>query len=160
VLPALPAGGGAVAPEPVADLGTLLAAADPDRGQRSAQVCSSCHTTEAGGPNRVGPNLWGVVGRQVASHGGFAYSPALAGAGGDWTYEALDRFLTSPARAVPGTKMTFGGLRNPRDRANLLASLATLGTGAPPFPAPAPATAPAPTPTAAATGASRTPAAP
>ncbi|TFI58706.1 cytochrome c family protein [Sphingomonas parva] len=138
VLP-VPAGGAAVVAEPVPDLGTLLAAADPEKGRRAAQVCGSCHTLDNGGPNRVGPNLWAVVGRPVAAHAGFAYSPALSGHGGAWSYQALDQFLAGPARAVPGTKMSFAGLRNPRDRANLLAYLATLGPSRLPFPAPAPA---------------------
>ena len=125
------------------DLGTLLAAADPERGRRTAQVCMSCHDLSQNGPNRVGPNLWGVVGRPVASHGGFAYSSALQSLGGQWTYQELDHFLTAPSRAVPGTKMAFAGLRNPRDRAQLIAFLATLGTSKPPFPAPASAPSPA-----------------
>jgi cytochrome c len=123
---------------PVADLGTLLAAADPARGERTAQVCAACHSFDQGGPNRVGPNLWGVVGRPVGSHAGFAYSAAVKGHGGAWTYEELDRYLTSPARDIPGNKMAFSGLRNPRDRANLLAYLASLSPAAPPFPAPQP----------------------
>jgi cytochrome c len=122
------------------DLGTLLAAADPARGQRTAQVCAACHTLVRGGPNRIGPNLYGVVGRPVAAHPSFAYSPALTKAGGRWTYESLDRFLTSPRRAVVGTKMTFGGFRNPRDRANVIAYLAEMTPGAPPFPVAKPAT--------------------
>ena len=156
VLP-LPADGAAAAgatAEPIPDFGTLLAAADPEKGKRAAQVCGSCHTLEAGGPNRVGPNLFGVVGRPIASHGGFAYSPALAGHGGQWTYEALDGFLAGPAKAVPGTKMSFAGLRNPRDRANLLAYLATIGASRLPFPPPAPApAAAAPAPNTGGTGA-------
>jgi cytochrome c len=120
------------------DLGTLLAAADPARGERTAQICAACHSFVAGGPNRVGPNLHGIVGRPVASHPGFAYSAALAAVGGRWSYESLDRFLTSPSRAVAGTKMTFAGLRNPRDRAHLIAYLARISPGAPPFPAPKP----------------------
>ena len=128
---------GPAAAELVPDLGRLLAAADPERGKRTASACGACHTLEAGGANRVGPNLWAVVGKRVASQSGFGYSPALAGHGGQWTYQALDAFLASPARAVPGTKMTFAGLRNPRDRANLLAYLATLGPSRLPYPPPA-----------------------
>lgn len=136
------------------DLGTLLAAADPGRGERTARVCTSCHSFGDGEPNRVGPNLHGVVGRPVGARPGFAYSPALAGAGGRWTYEALDHFLTSPARAFAGTKMSFAGLRNPRDRAQVIAYLAGISPGAPPFPAPAPPSAAAP-PTAPSPGADR-----
>ena len=141
-----PAGGtaGPVAAAPV-DLGTLLASADAERGKGTAKLCASCHTLDQGGANRVGPNLWAVVGRDVGGHGGFAYSPAMAGHAGNWTYEELDRYLTSPARAIPGNKMAFNGVRNPKDRANLLAYLATLGGARVPYPAPKPAaTEPAP----------------
>jgi cytochrome c len=124
----------AAAPEAAApaeapvDLAVLLASAEPERGRRTAQACMACHDLSQGGPNRIGPNLWDVVDRPVASHAGFAYSAALKAQGGQWTYRTLDRFLTQPGRAVPGTKMTFAGIRNPRERANLLAFLATLGT--------------------------------
>ena len=118
------------------DLGTLLAAADASRGERTAQTCAACHTFGAGQPNRVGPNLHGIVGRAYAAQPGFAYSPALSGMDGRWTYEALDRFLTSPAKTVAGTKMAFAGLRNPRDRAQIIAYLASISPGAPAFPAP------------------------
>lgn len=120
------------------DLGTLLAAADPARGQRTAQVCAACHNFVQDGPNRIGPNLYGIVGRPIAAHPDFTYSPALAETGGRWTYESLDRFLTNPGRAVAGTKMTFAGLRNPRDRANIIAYLTQVTPGAPPFPVPRP----------------------
>ena len=120
------------------DLGTLLASADAERGKGTAKLCASCHTFEQGGANRVGPNLWGVVGRDVGGKGGFSYSPAIAGHPGSWTYEELDRYLASPARAIPGNKMAFNGVRNPKDRANLLAYLATLGGARVPIPPPRP----------------------
>jgi len=123
------------------DLGTLLASADAERGKGTAKLCASCHTFDQGGANRVGPNLWGVVGRDVGGQGGFAYSPAVAGHPGAWTYEELDRYLASPARAIPGNKMAFNGVRNPKDRANLLAYLATLGGARVPYPPPRPAAA-------------------
>ena len=133
-------GAGIAAPLAAApvDLGTLLASADPARGKRTAQLCASCHTFDQGGANRVGPNLWGIVGRDIGGTGGFAYSPAVGGHPGAWTYEELDRWLTSPARAIPGNKMAFNGVRNPKDRANLLAYLGTLGATRVPYPAPKP----------------------
>lgn len=142
---ALPKSAEPAGPAKPLDLGSLLAAADPARGERTAQVCAACHSFGAGEPNRVGPNLHGVVGRPIASHPGFAYSAALTGAGGRWTYEALDHFLTSPARAFQGTKMTFAGMRNPRDRAQVIAYLAKITPGAPPLPKPGPLASPAKT---------------
>ncbi|MGF1550614.1 MAG: c-type cytochrome [Sphingomonadaceae bacterium] len=135
----MPSHPGAGPAPPPPDLGTLLAAADPASGERAAQVCASCHTFDAGGPDRVGPNLNAIVGKPVAGVGGFAYSEALETHGGRWTYELLDEFLARPARAVPGTRMAFAGIRNPRDRANLIAWLASETPSAPPFPAPRPA---------------------
>lgn len=138
VLPAPVTGIAATAAAAPVDLGTLLASADAERGKGTAKLCASCHTFERGGANRVGPNLWGVVGRDVGGVGGFAYSSAIAGHAGDWTYEELDRYLASPARAIPGNKMAFNGIRNPKDRANLLAYLATLGGARVPIPPPRP----------------------
>ncbi|HKY80375.1 MAG TPA: cytochrome c family protein [Sphingobium sp.] len=128
---------GAAAAAPVADLGSLLATADANAGKAKIQLCASCHDFTQGGPNRIGPNLWGVVGRGVASHAGFAYSPAMKAHGGNWGYQDLYEFLGSPARDVPGTKMSFAGLRRPEDRAAVIRYLATLGNGAPPLPKPA-----------------------
>lgn len=136
VLPAPAPGIAAPAAAAPVDLGTLLAGADAERGKGTAKLCASCHTFEQGGPNRVGPNLWGLVGRDVGSRGGFAYSPAMARHTGAWTYQELDRYLTSPGRAIPGNKMAFNGVRNPKDRANLLAYLGTLGSTRVPYPAP------------------------
>lgn len=128
--------GAAATAEPPPDLGTLLAGADANTGRQKAQVCKSCHTFEQGGPDRIGPNLWGVVGRDIASRPGFAYSPAIARHPGNWTYDELFAYLASPARAIPGNRMGFAGLRRPEDRAAVIRYLATLGTNAPPLPQP------------------------
>ena len=122
------------APEPEVDLATLLAAANVENGRQTARVCTSCHTFEQGGQDRTGPGLWSIVGREVASHGAFAYSSAFQAQTGSWTYERLDRYLASPARAVPGTKMAFSGIRRAQDRANVIAFLSTLSASPVPFP--------------------------
>lgn len=140
----VPADTGTASVETPVDLGTLLAAADPEKGRRTAQACMACHDLSQNGPNRIGPNLWGVVGRPIASHAGFAYSPALKALGGEWTYQELDHFLAGPGRAVPGTKMTFTGIHNPRERAHVLAYLATIGASKLPFPRPEPVASPPP----------------
>ncbi|CAN7233679.1 cytochrome c family protein [Phenylobacterium sp. LjRoot225] len=124
------------APAPQVDLGTLLAAADVKKGRQTALVCSSCHTFDQGGQDRIGPGLWGVVGRPVASRGTFTYSSALAAQTGSWTYERLDHYLLNPAKDVPGNKMAFAGLRKAQDRANLIAFLSTLSASPVPFPKP------------------------
>lgn len=126
----------AAAPAAPVDLGTLLAAADPAKGQQTAQVCASCHAFDQSGQNRVGPGLWGVVGRNIASHPAFDYSTAFKAQSGPWTYERLDHYLTNPAKAIPGNKMGFAGLRRAEDRANLLAYLSTLSAKPVPFPKP------------------------
>jgi cytochrome c len=124
------------APTRQVDLGTLLASADVQKGRQTAQVCTSCHSFDQNGQDRTGPGLWGVVGRNVASHGGFAYSSAFRAQTGSWTYERLDHYLTNPAKAVPGNKMGFAGLRKPEDRANVIAFLSTLSASPVPFPKP------------------------
>jgi cytochrome c len=113
----------------------LLAKADPAKGEASAKKCQACHDFSKGGPNKVGPNLWGVVGRPVASHEGFNYSAALKAKGGNWTYEDINHFITNPKNYVPGTLMAFAGDPNPEDRANILAYLRTLSDSPVPFPA-------------------------
>ncbi len=104
----------------------LLAMADTAAGQKVAKKCNACHDLAKGGPNKVGPNLWGIVGAAVAGREGYKYSGALAGLGGDWTYEALDAFLTKPKDFAPGTKMSFAGIKKPGDRANIIAFLRML----------------------------------
>jgi cytochrome c len=127
--------------EPIA---VLLASADIKRGEASHKKCISCHTFEKGGPNRIGPNLWGTVGRPVASVSGFNYSAALKGMGGEWTFERLSEFLTSPKGMVAGTNMAFAGIPRGRERADLIAYLNAQSDN--PLPLPKAAAAPAGSP--------------
>lgn len=122
------------APAPAEPIAVRLAAADVERGKAAAKKCASCHTFEKGGKNGVGPNLWGVVGAKKGHVDGFAYSQALLGTGGEWTYESLDAFLASPKTYAPGTKMSFAGLAKPDERADLIAYLRTLADDPAPLP--------------------------
>jgi cytochrome c len=138
------AGGAAATAEPIDG---LLAAADLANGEKQAGQCKSCHTFDKGGPNRVGPNLWGVVGNHHAHAEGFAYSSPMAGMKDKpWDFEALNAFLFKPAGAVPGTKMGFAGVKKTKDRADLIAWLRTQADSPLALPAggAAPAAAPAP----------------
>lgn len=113
----------------------LLAAADPAAGEKVAKKCTSCHSFDSGGPNKVGPNLYDIVNRPIASHEGFSYSDALAGMSDKtWTYEDLNAFLAKPKDFAPGTKMSFAGLNKVDDRANLVAWLRTLSDSPVPLP--------------------------
>lgn len=109
----------------LADINAALATADAVAGQRDFRKCIACHAVEQGGANKIGPNLFGIVGAPVAEVEGFSYSDALASYGGARTPERLDAFLTRPRGEVKGTKMSFAGLRNAEDRANLIAYLNT-----------------------------------
>jgi cytochrome c len=119
--PTAPAAGGG-------DLLVRLAAANADAGLAVRPRCATCHTFEQNGPNRVGPNLWNVVGRDKGSLPGFQYSEAMRNAPGTWTFAELDAFLTGPAQHTPGTRMNFPGIPAATDRANLIAYLRTLST--------------------------------
>ena len=107
-------------------LNDLLAAYDPAAGKNAFRKCKTCHTFEKGAKNRVGPNLWNVVGREKGSIEGFKYSDAMKLKGGVWSYEDLDRFLTKPRTFVMGTKMSIKGYPNPADRAPLIGFLRAL----------------------------------
>lgn len=131
------AAGGAAEPASTEPLGKLLAAADATKGKDVAKACLACHDLSKGGPNKVGPNLWGVVGRNHGSAAGFAYSDAMAAKKAEpWTYDALFAFVAGPKVAVPGTKMGFGGIKSAAKRADLLAYLATVSDAPVPYPAP------------------------
>lgn len=114
----------AAGPEP---LGPLLASASVDAGKDVAKKCATCHTFDKGGPNRVGPNLYGVIGSPIAEdRGGYAFSDALKKKGGNWTVDTLNDWLFKPQGFVKGTKMTFVGLAKAKDRADVIAYLNSL----------------------------------
>jgi cytochrome c len=133
--PAETAAGGAAAPAAIEPLPVRLAKADAAKGQSSAKKCAACHVFEKGGPNKVGPDLYGVVERPVASHEGFNYSAALKGKGGNWTFDDIDKFITNPKGYVPGTIMAFAGISNPQERADIIAYLRGLADSPVPLPA-------------------------
>ena len=124
------AGAGAPAgPEPIAN---RLAQADAAKGEATFGKCKACHTIDQGAPNGIGPNLYGVVGEAMATgRGGFAFSDALKGKGGKWDFANLDEWLTSPKKFADGTKMSFAGLADPMDRANVIAYLNSKGSNLP-----------------------------
>lgn len=131
--------GGGEADKPIA---FYLATADVAAGEAVFKKCVSCHTVNQGGANGLGPNLYATVGKPLASHAGFAYSEALKGKGGTWTFDALNEWLASPRKFAPNNKMTFAGLGDPQDRANVIAYLNAQGSNLP-FPPPPAAEAPA-----------------
>lgn len=129
------AAGGAPAvqmPEPVL---SLIASADVARGQKLAKACAACHNFDKGGPNGVGPNLYGVLGGPKNHKSDFSYSGTLQTQGGTtWTYAELNKFIWKPKAYAPGTKMNFIGLKKPEDRAAVIAWLRTLSDSPKPLP--------------------------
>lgn len=112
-------------------IATLLATADVAAGEKVFGKCAACHTVNQGGANGIGPNLYGVVGKPHGHLANFAYSDALKSVPGNWTFEALDAWLKSPRAYADGTKMTFAGLGNGVDRANVIAYLNAQGSNLP-----------------------------
>ena len=116
----------------------LLAKADPAKGQAVFQKCASCHNAAQGGANGIGPNLYAILGDSIAQgRGGFAFSDGLKKHAGKWDFKTLDTWLTGPAAFAPGTKMTFAGLDDPQDRANVIVYLNAQGSKLPLPPVPA-----------------------
>ena len=115
----------------------LLQTADAAAGESAFRKCQACHTAEEGGANKVGPNLWDIVNRPVASHEGFSYSAGMrefAADGSVWDYDHLSEFLKAPRSYVSGTAMAFAGIKNPEEEANLIAYLRTLSSNPAPLP--------------------------
>ena len=125
---------GAAAAVPIA---TLLATADVAKGEAVFKKCAACHTVAQGGPNGIGPNLWAALGKPHGHVPGFSYSDALKSVPGNWDFEGMDKWLANPKKYAPGTKMTFAGLGNPEERANLIAYLNSQGSNLPLPPPPA-----------------------
>jgi cytochrome c len=139
------AGGAAAVP-----IATLLATADIAKGEAVFKKCAACHTINQGGANGIGPNLWAAMGKPHGHVPGFAYSDALKSVPGNWDWEGMDKWLANPKKYAPGTKMTFAGLGNPEERANLILYLNAQGSN---LPLPTPPAAEAPAADAAATDA-------
>lgn len=140
-------GGGAAAAPAAVPIAELLVKADAKAGETVFKKCQSCHDATKGGPNKVGPNLFGLVNRPIAKHEGFSYSAAMKDYSKDgaetWTYDHLSHFLAAPKAYIAGTAMGFAGVKKDDERANLIAYLRTLADSPAPLPdpaAPAPAT--------------------
>ena len=133
--------GGEPAALPI-DWGTVLPTADLAAGEAAFARCQACHNATSGGADGIGPNLFGVIGGPAMHRAGFAYSDAMAKHKAEaptWDYDQIDAFLTAPGRYVPGTKMSFAGIRDEKTRINLIAWLRTQGSGGFAIPASDPA---------------------
>ena len=121
----------AAPPEPIEK---LLQTASVQKGEQAAKKCAACHDFTKGGPNKVGPNLFGIVGDKKGEGRGFNFSAAMKGKGGTWTFDDLNKFIANPKGFVPGTAMGFAGIQKDSERADVIAYLATLADKPVPLP--------------------------
>jgi cytochrome c len=129
-----PAKGNGEAAPAAQPIENLLASASAEHGAQVAKQCQICHNLQEGQGPKVGPDLYGVVGREVAAVAGFHYTDALKAKGGTWTFDALNKWLDEPRADVPGTAMTFAGIKNEKQRADIIAYLDTLAKNPVPLP--------------------------
>lgn len=125
---------GAVKKEVVIDIPALMAIADVTSGEKTFKKCAACHGVNEGGSHKVGPNLYAVMGSDIAKKSGYAYSDALSNHGGKWDYKNMYKFLNKPKKFAPGTKMSFIGLRKPQQIADMMAYLRQNGSQSLPLP--------------------------
>lgn len=129
------AGGALVEDKPI-DIALFFAEADIAKGEKSTKACLACHGFDEGGANKVGPNLYNIVGADIARSTDYSYSNAMASFEGNWDYQALSQFLEKPKKYMKGTKMAYAGMKKPQDRANILLYLRSLSASPLPLPEP------------------------
>ncbi len=130
----VPATGGAPKEEAPVNIALFFEEATVEKGQKLSRACVACHSFEKGGPHKVGPAMWDVVGAAKGHHGDYAYSNAMASFGGEWGYQELSEFLAKPKKYMKGTKMAYAGMKKPEDRAAMILYLRSLSDTPKPLP--------------------------
>ena len=102
------------------DIASLLSQGNVTHGEKVFKKCAACHSIAKNGKNKIGPALWGTLGRKVASVSDYKYSKALTAYGKNWSFEEMNGFLIKPSKWIPNNKMGFAGLKSEKDRASIM----------------------------------------